>query len=152
MTSNTIRRIVALLAVAFAVGACKGTQCAQQPENAEEKSMLIQYLEVVTPDVDKTCAALAEMHGVSFGEAVPEFGNARTAELKSGGQIGVRAPMRADEAPVVRPYVLVADIDKALELAQAAGAEIAMPAMELPGRGKFAIYIHGGIQHGLWQL
>jgi hypothetical protein len=24
--------------------------------------------------------------------------------------------------------------------------------MEIPGHGKCAIYFHGGIQHGLWQL
>ena len=32
------------------------------------------------------------------------------------------------------------------------GAEIAHPPMELPGHGKFAIYIQGGSHHGLWQV
>jgi len=27
-----------------------------------------------------------------------------------------------------------------------------MPPMEMPGRGKFAIYLLGGNDHGLWQL
>lgn len=114
--------------------------------------MLVQYLEIVTPDVDATCAALEQLHGVSFGEAVAEFGNARTAALESGGRIGVRAPMAEHEEPVVRPYVLVDDIESAVTTAEAAGAEIAMPPTEIPGDGKFAIYILGGIQHGLWQL
>jgi len=60
--------------------------------------------------------------------------------------------MHAAEEPVVRPYVLVDDIEAAVDGAEAGGAEIALPPMELPGRGKFAIYIQGGIQHGLWQL
>ena len=75
------------------------------------------------------------------------------AHKTSVGKIGVRAPMREDEQPVVRPYVLVEDIEAAVKAAQAAGAEIAMPSTEIPGgHGKFAIYILGGIQHGLWQL
>ena len=114
--------------------------------------MQIHYLEIVTPDVDATCDALAKLHGVAFSTPVAELGNARTAALKSGGQIGVRAPMRADEEPVVRPYILVDDIDAATKAAEVAGGEIALPPMEIPDRGKFSIYIQGGIQHGLWQL
>jgi predicted enzyme related to lactoylglutathione lyase len=102
--------------------------------------------------VDATCDALEKLHGVSFGAPEAALGNARTATLHGGGLLGVRAPMRADEEPVVRPYVLVDDIDAAVEAAQAAGAEIALPPMEIPGRGKCAIYFQGGIQHGLWQL
>ena len=114
--------------------------------------MFIQYLEIVTPDVDATCDALAKMHGVTFGDPEPGLGNARIAALKDGGKIGVRAPMRADEHPVVRPYMLVEDIDAAVEAARAAGAEIAMPPMEIPGSGKFALSSQGGIAPGLWKL
>lgn len=114
--------------------------------------MKVQYLEIVTPDVDATCAAYAELHGVTFGPPDAGLGNARTAALANGGKIGVRAPMRETEEPVVRPYLLVDDIEAAVEAAQAAGGEIAHPPMEIPGHGKFAIYIQGGIQQGLWQL
>ncbi len=118
----------------------------------EESSMTLQYLEFVTPDVDATCHALEELRGVNFGDPIPEFGFARTAELASGGLIGVRAPMRATEAPVVRPYLLVPDIEAALQAAESAGGEVALPATEIPGRGKFAIYLLGGLDHGLWEL
>ncbi|MBO6514888.1 MAG: hypothetical protein JJ974_13075 [Phycisphaerales bacterium] len=118
----------------------------------EEKPMVIQYLEIVTPDVEKTCEALATAHGVAFGEPVAMLGNARTADLADGGRLGVRAPMRADEDPVVRPYVLVDDIEAAVEAAKKAGAEVAIPPMEIPGQGIFSIYILGGIDHGLWEL
>jgi hypothetical protein len=113
--------------------------------------MLIRYLEIVTPDVEETCAALGKLHGVSFGAPDAGLGNARTATLEGGGKIGVRAPMHETEQPVVRPYVLVSDIEAAVEAARAAGAEIAHPPLEIPGHGTFAIYIQGGIQHGLWQ-
>ena len=161
MTFPSLRSVLALLAAtlvlcAFNVSDARIRQA--QPgndmqESKEEKAMLVQYLEVVTPDVDETCGVLEKLHGVSFGKPEAGFGNARTAALKSGGKIGVRAPMREDEQPVVRPYVLVEDIEAAVKAAQAAGAEIAMPSTEIPGgHGKFAIYILGGIQHGLWQL
>ena len=114
--------------------------------------MQVHYLEIVTPDVGATCGALEKLHGVSFSAPEAGLGNARTAALKSGGLIGVRAPMHAAEEPVVRPYVLVDDIEAAVEAAKAAGGEIAHPPMEIPGHGKFAIYVQGGIQHGLWQL
>ena len=69
-----------------------------------------------------------------------------------GGMLGVRAPMHESEEPVVRPYLLVDDIEAATAAAVVSGAEIAHPPMEIPEQGKFAIYIQGGIQHGLWQL
>lgn len=114
--------------------------------------MHIHYLEIVTPAVEDTCAALAAHHDVTFGEPDPAFGNARIAALQGGGKLGVRAPMRDDEAPVVRPYRLVEDIEAATAAAEAAGAQFAMRATEMPGHGRFAIYFLGGIQHGLWQV
>ena len=77
--------------------------------------------------------------------------NARLAQLEGGSRISVRAPLAAHETPVVRPYLLVPDIKAAWEQAVAAGAEAAHPPLEIPGQGTFAIYILGGIQHGLWQ-
>ncbi|MEM9104009.1 MAG: hydroxylase [Pseudomonadota bacterium] len=114
--------------------------------------MQVQYLEIVTPEVDATCEALSVVHGVAFGEPEPALGNARVAELAGGGRIGVRAPLRSDEAPVVRPYLLVDDISAAIKAAAAAGAEFAMTATQIPGHGTFAIYLLGCIQHGLWEL
>ena len=121
-------------------------------ESEEEEAIQVHYLEIVTTEVDATCDALAELHGVSFSEPDAGLGNARTAALEGGGMIGVRAPMHDAEQPVVRPYRLVDDIDAATDAAKAAGGEIMLPPMESPGRGKFSIYIHGGIQHGLWQV
>ncbi len=113
--------------------------------------MQIDYLEIVTPDVDAVCATYEALHGVSFGEPEAGLGNARTAALANGGLIGVRAPMHESEEPVVRPYTLVDDVEAAAKAAAAAGGEIAHPPMELPGHGSFAIFLQGGIHHGLWQ-
>jgi predicted enzyme related to lactoylglutathione lyase len=114
--------------------------------------MKIQYLEIVTKDVDAVCAAYASAHHVEFGDPDAGLGNARTARLAGGGLVGVRAPMRDTEAPVVRPYWLVEDIGAAVAAAVHAGGEVAHPPMEIPGHGTFAIYLQGGNDHGLWQL
>jgi len=114
--------------------------------------MRIHYLEVVTKEVAAVCAAYAGAIGVQFGEPDAGLGNARTAALSGGGLVGVRAPMRESEEPVVRPYWLVDDIEAAVAAAVEAGGEVALPPMEIPGHGTFAIYIQGGIHHGLWQL
>ncbi len=114
--------------------------------------MKIQYLEVVTKDVDAVCAAYASANNVKFREPVVELGNARTATLADGSLVGVRAPLRDTEEPVVRPYWLVDDISAAVAAAVQAGGEVAVPPMEIPGYGTFAIYLQGGNDHGLWQL
>lgn len=118
----------------------------------DENAVKVHYLEIVTPAVNETCDALANAHRVTFGQPIAELGNARTATLKDGGRIGVRAPMRETEAPVVRPYVLVDDIDVSLKAAEKAGAQVAMHPTKIRGQGTFAIYVLGGVDHGLWQL
>lgn len=150
---------LALLASAFVLWACN-SPCAPGVQDSpaidaqtskEEKAVQVQYLEIVTAEVDATCAALEKLHGVRFSEPEDALGNARTAPLEGGGRIGVRAPMRANEEPVVRPYVLVEDIEAAVKEAEAAGVEFAVHATEIPGQGTFAIYFQGGIQYGLWE-
>jgi predicted enzyme related to lactoylglutathione lyase len=114
--------------------------------------MQIHYLEIVTEQVDAVCAAYAAAMGVQFGKPDLGLGNARTAALPGGGLVGVRAPLHETEEPVVRPYWLVDDIEAAVAAAVGAGGEVAHPPMKIPGHGTFAIYIQGGIHHGLWQL
>jgi predicted enzyme related to lactoylglutathione lyase len=120
--------------------------------NTREFGMKVHYLEIVTSDVDAVCAAYEAAHGIKFGSADLLLGGARTAPLPDGGSIGVRAPLRDTEKPVVRPYWLVDDIQAALDAATKQGALVAHPPLEIPGKGRFAIYIQGDVNHGLWQL
>ena len=55
--------------------------------------MSLHYLEVVTRDVDGQCSVFERAHGLSFGPAVAELGQARVAEAPSGHLVGVRAPL-----------------------------------------------------------
>jgi len=114
-------------------------------------SMQVYYLEIVTPDVDGVCASLAAGNGGEFSDPVAVLGNARTMAMSGGGWVGVRAPLRDTEDPIIRPYWLVEDIKSALAAAEKAGGRVAHPPLEIPGYGTFAIYIQGGANHGLWQ-
>lgn len=114
--------------------------------------MHVHYLEIVTPDVDAICAQYSKVHGVVFSDPDPNLGGARTAALSDGGILGIRGPLRDNEMPVVRPYLLVDDIAASVAAAAEAGAEVAVPPMELPGHGTCAIIVQGGIDSGFWQL
>ncbi|AQQ67661.1 hydroxylase [Microbulbifer agarilyticus] len=114
--------------------------------------MKIHYLEIVSPDVDSVCAAYESTHNVTFNEPDELLGGAKTCTLSDGSIVGVRRPLRDTEEPVVRPYWLVEDIEKSVADVEATGAVIAVPPLEIPGKGIFAIYICGAVDHGFWQL
>jgi len=114
-------------------------------------AMKIQYLEIVTPDVDALCNQYSAIHAIRFSKPDANLGGARTATLNGGGLIGIRGPLRDTETPVIRPYVLVDDIKASVAAAAGACAEIAISSMEIPGHGTIAIVIQGGIECGLWQ-
>lgn len=138
-----------LLLLSLVLGSCAST-----PEGSPPDANIIpvHYLEIISPDVDETCASLSAIHGVTFAEPNPALGNSRMASLADGGRIGVRAPMRATEEPIIRIYARTPDVQAATEAAEAAGCQIAMWPMALPGNeGLFSIYLQGGNEYGLWQ-
>jgi len=153
MKSPAIPLSILFLASVLLIGASTVDQSTTDRDDpqTESNTMQVQYLEIVTKSVNETCEVLSKSHDVEFSKPIPELGNARTALLKDGGRIGVRAPMRDTETPVVRPYILVDDIEAAVKAAEEGGAQIAIPPMNIPGQGTFSIYILGGIEHGLWQ-
>ena len=112
----------------------------------------VHYLEIVTPDVEAACHLYGEAYGWRFQNMGAELGNSFVATLPDGSLCGIRAPMHDQERPVVRTYLRVTDIDKAVEEAAGLGAEIALEPVDIPGHGKIAIYLFGGIEQGLWQL
>jgi predicted enzyme related to lactoylglutathione lyase len=114
--------------------------------------MNIHYLEIVTNDVEREIKLLEKAQNLIFGEPVAGLGGARTAPAPTGGSIGVRAPMHAAEAPIIRPYFLTDTIAETIDALGQLGAEIAMPPTKIDGLGIFAIYIVGDSHYGLWQL
>jgi hypothetical protein len=113
--------------------------------------MQVHYVEIVTADVARACAALEQVHGLEFGEEVADLGSARVAEAADGSLVGVRAPLADHETPIVRTYFAVDDIAEAVKAAEAAGGLIAYPPTRQGETGTWAIYILDGIQYGLWQ-
>ncbi len=144
-----------LVSATFLAGTALGVVVANAPlasASLDGNAVKVQYLEIVTRDVDGVIATYASALNVQFSEPDAGLGGARTASLPGDGLVGVRAPLRDTEDPLVRPYWLVPDIDAALDAAVEAGGEIAHPPLEIPGHGTFAIYHQGGNDHGIWQL
>ena len=112
----------------------------------------VHYLEIVTTDVQAASEFYGNAYGWQFEAEAPELGNARVTTLPGGSLCGIRAPMGDQEEPIVRTYLRVADLDAAVKRAAQLGATIAIESMEIPGRGKIAIYFLGGIEQGLWQV
>jgi predicted enzyme related to lactoylglutathione lyase len=164
MNQSNIGRGLFLSCLAAALMGCNGSN-PDRPKSSAEKpdisakpavikgqtTMQIYYLEIVTKEVNAVCATYAAATGVQFSEPDAGLGNARTAPMPGGGLMGVRAPLRETEEPVVRPYWLVDDVEAAVRAAAKAGAVIAHPPMKIPGHGTFAICLQGGIDHGFWQ-
>jgi len=117
-----------------------------------EEQVRVHYLEIVTPQPEQLCGSYSQSLKVTFSAPISELGGARTAMLSNGGTLGIRPPMHQAEEPTTRPYYLVTDIDKAVDEAKSAGAHIAVPPMEIPGRGKCAIVMFGAVQNGFWQI
>lgn len=137
--------------VTAAIPLLTGCQTMRKPDQNGETNMRIHYLEIVARDVAAQCAALERVHGLSFGPAVADLGQARVAEAPGGSLIGVRAPLAEHEQPVTRTYLEVEDIARAVKEAEAAGAVIAYPPTRQGDTGTWAIYFLGDVQLGLWQ-
>jgi predicted enzyme related to lactoylglutathione lyase len=168
----TITRHQALSVAALAFAGCvmplvtggpnTGTRNSDEPsiddtttgkrDEEQGSAMKIHYLEIVTKDVEAICAFYSKSLGVTFGEPDTSLGNARTAGLASGGMLGVRAPMHAGERAVVRPYMLVEDIEASVEAAKNSGAEVMVPPMKLGEHGTCAIVYQSGLEAGFWQV
>ena len=113
--------------------------------------MTMQYLEIVSVDVEATVALYERLLGLTFDAPDPDLGSARVARQPDGSLVGVRAPLAAHEDPTVRAYLAVEDIERAVRLAQELGATLAYGPAQQGVRGTFAIFFQGGAQHGLWQ-
>jgi predicted enzyme related to lactoylglutathione lyase len=113
--------------------------------------MAVDYLEIVSNDVDTLTGLYERMLGLSFGPPDPDLGQARVATRADGTLVGIRKPLAAHEQPIVRSYLAVEDIQQSAKQAEEHGAIVAYPPTRQGRRGTFAIVIQGDVQHGLWQ-
>lgn len=143
-----MKHVSLLIAVLVMLTGCNAMG---EPAQDQRSSSRIHYLEIVCRDVSAQCAALERIHGLTFGPAVADLGQARVTEASDGCLIGVRAPLAEHEQPIMRTYVEVEDIVRALQEAEAAGAVVAYPPTQQGDTGIWAIYFLGDVQFGLWQ-
>ncbi|MDY7091822.1 MAG: hypothetical protein SX243_02510 [Acidobacteriota bacterium] len=145
------RSTVCGLVLIAAIVQLGGGQTMAAPDQKGQTNMRVHYLEIVCHDVAAQLEALERIHGLSFGPPVADLGQARVAEASDGSLIGVRAPLAEHEQPIIRTYLEVEDITRAVQDAEAAGAMIAYPPTQQGDTGTWAIYILGDVQVGLWQ-
>jgi predicted enzyme related to lactoylglutathione lyase len=112
----------------------------------------IHYLEIVTFNAEAACQHYRKAYGWDFEPAGPALGFSFVAKLPDGSLCGIRAPLHAEELPIVRTYLRVPDLEAATQEAARLGARILLDFMDLPGWGKIAIYEIEGVQQGLWQV
>jgi predicted enzyme related to lactoylglutathione lyase len=115
------------------------------------RAMSVHYLEIVSNDAGAMTALYEAVHGVTFGAPDADLGGARVAARPDGTLIGIRKPLAAHEQPIVRTYLAVDDIERAVKNAEKLGAVVAYGPTPQGQRGTFAIVLHGDVQHGLWQ-
>lgn len=113
--------------------------------------MPVDYLEIVSNEVDNLTSLYEHMYGLSFGTLDPDLGQACVASRSDGSLIGIRKPLATHEQPIMRAYLAVEDIQAAVQRAEESGATIAYPPTRQGSRGTFAIVIQGDVEHGLWQ-
>src|SRR5579883_1580179 len=99
--------------------------------------MAIHYLEIVTTEADTLMALYQRLHGLSFGPPDPDLGQARVATQADGTLVGIRKPLATHERPIMRAYVAVEDIQRAVKVAEEHGATIAYPPTRQGLRGTF---------------
>lgn len=146
-----IKRTALGVFVAAATMLLAGCRTAENTDQTGESNMRVHYVEIVCNEVAAQCEALERVHGLSFGSPVADLGGARVANAAGGSLIGVRAPLAEHEQPIIRTYLEVADIAKAVRDAEAAGGVVAYPPTKQGETGTWAIYFLGEVQFGLWQ-
>lgn len=112
----------------------------------------VHYVEMVSPDPERTRDFLQQAYGWRFVAAGDDLGGAYVAVLPNGTRCAVRAPLRDDEMPLTRTYVRVENVEKAAKRAEELGAKVALPPVPLGDHGKIAIYFVGGVEHGVWEM
>lgn len=128
-----------------------GTMSACEARKDGKAPVAAQYVEIVSDDADTLVGLYQAVHGLTFSAPDPDLGQARVATRADGTLVGIRKPLAATEKPIMRTYLAVDDIQQAVKKAETKGAMTAYPPTQQGKRGTFAIVIHGGVEHGLWQ-
>ena len=109
------------------------------------------WVDVATPDIDASAAFYCGLFGWEFGGAHPEIPYGMF--LLDGKLVaGVGALQDENQPPAWATYIAADDADATVAAAVAAGAQVAVPAMDILDSGRMAVLIDPvGAFIGLWQ-
>jgi len=115
----------------------------QQAKSSEPRGDFIWY-ELMTPDPDGAKAFYDAVVGWNVGEGVPEYNGYRMIGRSDGGFAGGVLPLNDEmkehgARPTWLGYILVPDVDAALEAIAKAGGKTQMPATDIPNVGRIAM-------------
>jgi uncharacterized protein len=116
---------------------------ALQEKPGEPRGDFIWY-ELMTPDPDGSKAFYDAVVGWDIGEGSPEFQGYRMIGRSDGGFAGGVLPLNDEmqqhgARPMWLGYILVRDVDAALEAITKAGGKTQMPATDIPNVGRIAM-------------
>ena len=102
------------------------------------------WYELMTPDPDGAKAFYDAVVGWNVGEGVPEYNGYRMIGRSDGGFAGGVLPLNDEmkqhgARPTWLGYILVPDVDAALEAIAKAGGKTQMPATDIPNVGRIAM-------------
>ncbi|MCR9142718.1 MAG: VOC family protein [bacterium] len=108
----------------------------------DRENMKIDYVEFSSPELEATQSFFARAFGWNFVEYGPDYRDIQDAGLGGGIERGdLRPPLIVLKAD---------DLEKALGVVQAAGAEITKEIFEFPGGRRFEFKEPGGNAMAVW--
>lgn len=127
------------------------TEISYQKQEEKMAGSPLCHFELMVPDTDKTKAFYTQVFDWSFeawegGEGYEMI----QAGAEPGGGL-MKMPEMAPH-PALNVYFLVDDVDSTMEKAKAAGANVIVPKMEIPGIGWHGMFMDpDGIPVGVFQ-
>ncbi|WP_236794589.1 VOC family protein [Amycolatopsis sp. GM8] len=110
------------------------------------------WVDLATSDVEGASRFYAELFGWEVIDQGEQYGGYRMAQLRGKAVAGIAPLPRPGMPPAWNNYVSVTDADVTTKAVTAAGGQVLMEPMEVPGTGRTAMYADpGGAAFGVWQ-
>jgi len=110
------------------------------------------WVDLMTPDQEAAREFYSALFGWQIDVGPEETGHYGMASLRGHSVAGIGGMMGMEHPPVWNTYLATADVEATCKAAEAAGASIAAPPMDVMEFGRMAfVQVPGGGVFGLWQ-
>ncbi|GAB2969781.1 VOC family protein [Amycolatopsis acidiphila] len=110
------------------------------------------WVDLTTPDVEGAARFYSGLFGWEVVDQGPEFGGYRMCHLRGRPVAGLGPAQDPGIPPNWTSYVSVTDADVATKAITAAGGQVFVEPMDIPGSGRMAIFADpAGAAFGVWQ-